>query len=285
MDRLGPIPGERDAVPVVGVRGESAQFLAALQVPTHQLVAEAARDAVRPSGEKATLVTEVSCPDNVCNSSPSGSFQSLMSLSPPPERALRPSGEKATLLTPRMCPGSESFSLPVSRSQSRAVSSSLPRGRPPVGREADAPHAQRVPGDGPLLDAAHQVPQLHGVVVAGGEGRPPVGREAGIPDGQGVPGEHPLRHAADQVPDGARYCPCRRKSPIGRRARRRRTRCPPNGRGTSSTREVNRRRGSTGSASRATKAGPVAATRRATASGSSANSWTARPASGHRPAR
>ena len=103
-----------------------AQFLAALQVPTHQLVAEAAGDAVRPSGEKATLVTEVSCPDNVCNSSPSGSFQSLMSLSPPPERALRPSGEKATLLTPRMCPGSESFSLPVSRSQSRAVSSSLP---------------------------------------------------------------------------------------------------------------------------------------------------------------
>ena len=59
-----------------------------------------------PSGEKATLLTQLLWPSSVRRAAPVAASQSRTVLSAEPEATSLPSGEKATLLTLRLWPSS-----------------------------------------------------------------------------------------------------------------------------------------------------------------------------------
>ena len=74
----------------------------------------------------------------------------------------------------------------------------------PIRREADRPHTSGVPGEGPLLLAANQVPQFYGVVVTARESPKSIRREADASHTQSVPGEGPLFDSTYQIPESHR---------------------------------------------------------------------------------
>jgi hypothetical protein len=72
--------------------------LSAHLTPHNRIVPSADPDAsILPSGENATLRTELVCPLSVRSSRPLAVSHNLMVLSPDPEASVLPSGENATL--------------------------------------------------------------------------------------------------------------------------------------------------------------------------------------------
>ena len=76
------------------------------------------------SGEKATLVTPISCPRRQAASAPVRASKTRTVLSSDAIAILEPSGEKATLLNFPSCPRTQAGSAPVGVSQRRTVLSS-----------------------------------------------------------------------------------------------------------------------------------------------------------------
>ncbi|KAK4031260.1 hypothetical protein C8A01DRAFT_21496 [Parachaetomium inaequale] len=70
----------------------------------------------RPSGEKATALTQLEWPLRTCCSAPVAVYQTRTVLSEDPDTTSRPSGEKATALTPTSSAKRESrFTPPGSK--------------------------------------------------------------------------------------------------------------------------------------------------------------------------